>query len=65
MSIKNEIIKNKELLIEILEKLVSHNSVENLNEEKTPFGINNRNCLKQALDIANSFGLYTKKLDNY
>lgn len=65
MDIKNEIIKNKALLIEILEKLVSHNSVENLNEEKTPFGVNNRNCLKQALDIANSFGLYTKNLDNY
>lgn len=65
MDLKKIIEENKEELIEILRILVSHNSVEKKNEENTPFGVINRNCLKKALEIGTSYGLKSKNLDDY
>ena len=65
MELREEILKNKEVLFDVLKTLVSYNSVENKNEEGTPFGVEVKKCLDKALEYGKSFGCKTKNLDNY
>ena len=65
MELKKEILKNKATLFKVLETLVSYNSVENKDEEGTPFGIEVKKCLEKALNYGEEFGCKVKNLDNY
>ena len=65
MNIKEQINKNRELLFNILEELVSYNTINIPNENHTPFGKANKKCLDRILSLAESLGFKTKNLDNY
>ena len=65
MKIKDAVHGNKQVLFEVLRQLVSFNSIYKPNENNTPFGLENRNCLRKALSIAESFKLRTKNLNDY
>ena len=54
----------KEEIIQNLERLVRYPSIY-AEEENTPFGIQNKKCLEEALKIGDSYGLKTKNLDDY
>ena len=54
----------KEEIIQNLERLVRYPSIY-AEEENTPFGIQNKKCLEEALKIGERYGLKTKNLDDY
>ena len=54
----------REEMIQNLEKLVSYPSIYS-EDDYTPFGIQNKKCLEEALKIGDSYGLKTKNLDDY
>ena len=62
---KQEILKYKDEMIDQLAQLVSYPSTYQPNQDNTPFGISNRDCLNKALEIASSYGFKTVNLDNY
>lgn len=65
MDLDNIIEKNKEELLENLERLVSYENVSVETEGAEPFGRANAECLNEALRIAEKYGFRTKNLDNY
>ena len=62
---KQEILKYKDEMIDQLAQLVSYPSTYQPNQDNTPFGVSNRDCLNKALEIASSYGFKTVNLDNY
>ena len=62
---KQEILKYKDEMIDQLAQLVSYPSTYQPNQDNTPFGISNRDCLNKALEMASSYGFKTVNLDNY
>lgn len=65
MDLDSIIEKNKDELLENLEKLVSYESVSVETEGVEPFGKENAECLNEALKIAEEYGFRTKNIDNY
>ncbi len=54
----------KEELIQNLERLVRYPSIYS-EEENTPFGVQVKKCLEEALKIGDRYGLKTKNLNDY
>lgn len=65
MNFKKSIEENKDILINLLEKLVSYKTIENKGENGTIFGVQNKLCLEEYLNVANEFGFTAKNLDDY
>lgn len=63
MNIKEEIYNHEQEIISHLSKLISYPSI--YQKDDTPFGIQNKKCLEEALKIADSYGLKTVNLDDY
>lgn len=65
MNLDDIIKQNKDNLLRNLEKLISYESILSESEDDTPFGRENAECLKEALQMAEEYGFRTKNLDNY
>lgn len=65
MDFKRNIEENKDLLISVLEKLVSYKTIENKEEGGSIFGIKNKLCLEKYLEMAKTFGFAVENLDDY
>lgn len=64
-NIKEKVLAQKDEIINDLKTLVSYPSINNNNENNTPFGIANQQVLHKALQIAQNYGFKTVNLDDY
>lgn len=65
MEIKERVASYKDIMLEMLAKLVSYNSVESQPLDDAPFGQGPKDCLNAALEMCESLGFETHNLDNY
>ncbi len=59
------LLKLKQELIETVQKIITFDTVEVLNDGKTPFGKGNADCLDYVLDKCQSLGFTTYNCDYY
>lgn len=65
MDIKKMVESYHQEILDKLSELISYNSVQQANEDNTPFGKENAACLNTALKTCEEYGFKTKNLDNY
>ena len=65
MSLKNRIENLQPQMIQALEELVRFESVRGTAEEGAPYGRENANCLKRALEMAEELGFRTHNMEGY
>ncbi len=64
MDIKQRAAELLDETVANLSELVSFPSVANYDQDNTPFGVANRDCLNKALQIGAGYGFKTKNLDD-